>query len=1310
MATLTIHHYLDIIDSFVQNVTNTSKSYYLFVGRPNPWVNGDGNIDDTAITPSNGSIYQHESSTYQDIVYGKLIEDTNVSFMIKRYDWVQGTVYDQYDQFDGEMYNVGKYFVMTDNYDVFKCIDNNNGAPSLIKPALNATYGTFMTGDGYTWKFMFHVETNANSVFTSPSFIPVTPNTDVVNNAVGGTVDVIRVKDGGHGYKTYYSGFLKSVSNNYHVILDQNAVHHDDYYTGSSMYLKAGFGAGQIREITYYQGLSRTVRLKTPFDTFITFNVSDITGSLYVGDIITQNVDVLDSSYFTGAFNPGDNIVQTETGANGTIITANTTEVRVIRNSPANEFVLNLPYRNTIDTAIQKSGNATVKSFDKFVVVSNTGTFINGEYIYQTNSTGNAAVGILYSANVTKSFYSNSTSIDTINDFIYIPNNTFEDNDTVLYYTAAGNVVFGLTKSFNANTSVNGDIDFISITNNPFDNEEQLLYVTRAGNTVISGLANNTMYYVVQSNSSGLKLASTLNGANINITASVTSETGHQLTRLSLANNTLYYVVQSNTTGVKLSDSRGGANLNLVAGINNEAGHYLTQKPMILTVGRSNGQFYVNSIGRGTLIGNTSGAQAVINSISANTEGRKLVYSTNTSYTNFTSQYKIHDFIRIGNDANNYIRRITAVNTSVITLDSELPVNLVSNTHWLQPTAAEPIGIGKMYSNGTISNTNLNGIILNIGEVVDVSIPGVSYFVGETVDMIDPDTSQKQGVTATVSFANSSSLVLTDVNGTFQPDYYLLGDSSYQIKKITDVIAYPTITIKDPINHFLIGQKIFARSSVDLTELHGTANVISFYVVPNELTEYMISPTVTIDGDGEGALAYSIVNDAETSTNNISKVIVINPGHRYTHANVVITANGAHGHGANHGSVAVISPVRGHGSDALSELGCRYVGVSMEFDTAVNEDYKFPVYGEYRRIGIIENPLFEDVYVTLDSFERATFGIDIYSGEGFVNNEIVIQPNTNFAGIVTFANSGTVELKNIKGEYSNNGYYANGKPSNSDFVGLLSNTYAQVTTANINYFTVSPGVEIASEFKSGANAVVVAPLSNTYIKITEVNGRFDANDTIYDTLSNAYANVTGIYTVNGSVDVTSNFGKKFNQSLRLPLTANTLAFEQFEYVRQDTTNTVARVINTNESDYDIKFIQSSEGASVSFNIDNTITDSYSGATAKVIFANSTYLRITGSNGVFGNNNTITNQLNDTLFSVNVFPVIVMNDVSGANKFQANVRFNGLTSRSSGICDMYDTIVYPELVRDTGVVTYLENLEPFEVSNTSKEKFKLVIKF
>ena len=170
---------------------------------------------------------------------------------------------------------------------------------------------------------------------------------------------------------------------------------------------------------------------------------------------------------------------------------------------------------------------------------------------------------------------------------------TFNSN-TALFETATG---------INANTDVDDTTEFITISSNPFSNGDALLYSVATDNTAIGGLTDNTVYYAVYANSTGLALSNTSGGANVDLTKGPT-ETGHSLRRedgfIEIASNVLqngdyvtytvssgntaiaeltsgskYYVVTSNSSGVRLSSTAGGTPIDLTAG-DSETGHSLT--------------------------------------------------------------------------------------------------------------------------------------------------------------------------------------------------------------------------------------------------------------------------------------------------------------------------------------------------------------------------------------------------------------------------------------------------------------------------------------------------------------------------------------------------------------------------------------------------------------------------------------------------------------------------------------------------------------------------------------------------------------
>lgn len=450
---------------------------------------------------------------------------------------------------------------------------------------------------------------------------------------------------------------------------------------------------------------------------------------------------------------------------------------------------------------------------------------------------------------------------------------------------------------------------------------------------------------------------------------------------------------------------------------------------------------------------------------------------------------------------------------------------------------------------------------------------------------------------------------------------------------------------------------------------------------------------------------------------------MIDPGFGYTEANVFITTNTNFVNAAANNlalATAVISPANGHGSNTYAELGARYAGISVTFDTGENESYKFPVYGKYRRVGIIENVLFDDITVDLDWFDRAKLRITNINGSGFEVGEYVYQPDTGTAGEIVFSNSTHMEVKKVRGREANNtgnivsglfsanGKFANGATSNDNIIGLTSETTANVTAANVTYFSIMSDIEIVTEANTLATATLVALNSNSQIRLTNVDGDFAANDTLYSNLSNAYANVVALYGSNGKIEITSSFAKKFSQTLRIPLTTNTAPFDQYELVEQEVT-LASGIVISNNNEYDVQLTN----LVGSFSVGNVIENSNTGSTAICTFANSSYMRLTNADGPFYDNDGILNNLGATAECSNVFPVLVLVDIDTENKFQSGpltANIVGMNSGSLARSELPNLIVFPDLVRDSGTVLYMENVPPFELSNSSREDVKLVIKF
>lgn len=1038
MAVLTINHYINQVNTFINEVAATKNAYYVFAGRPYAWSN------DSSPPAANSSLNQIQQSVYDDMMFGKLLTSADLSPLIPRYDWTSGTVYAVYNQDDVDLYSK-QFYVVTDQYQVYKCIYNNFGVASTVKPTLTSSTGTFSTGDGYIWKYMYTIDAAANTKFTSSTYVPVATDASVQSNTIPGSIDAIVITNGGNNYQVFESGFIYKLVDPYTIQLPSTTSSIDNYYTNSSIYLKAGWGAGQIRQIQSSNGASKQIRVSTstPFNSYTRLDFSSApTGTVSLGYTASQTYDYVQYGLVAnnGYFNPGITVIQSETGAVGTVWTANSST----------------------------------------------------------------------------------------------------------------------------------------------------LVVSRTTNTTF---------------------------------------------------NTTYPIRDASQDG--------------------------TSKPGTVNITASNNW---------------------------------IVANTGTQFTDTANGYSVGDYIRVGPTSNNNIRRVTSVNTTVVVVDTNMANTLTGLSHYKLPVAAEIASVTVTGANGIVANTNLTSKKLTISSP---SIPGIYFTVGEKVDLVN-SSNTNQGANGTVAFSNSSTVYLSAVAGSWANGLYILGESSSQRNYIDSIDTTPNITISNPSGTFLLGQPInFYMNGANT----GVATLSGATTLPNDQTEYQIGPTVSITGDGVNAIAIGVVNTTIGSSNAIIGATVINPGSGFTFANVSIYANGQYGSGAT--ATAVVSPINGHGYDAVTELGGIYLGIDKTFDTGVNEGFFFPTYGTYRRVGIIQNPQFADVRVTLSNFDRVNLSLNnkvTSTGNSITNwvaNEVVVQPTTNAAGVVVGGNSTFLQLKSVLGTFA---------ASNAQIISYYSNTVANVASTSVNNFQVTNDsvVEFVSEISSGATGEVTSIISNTQLMMSNVVGQFVTGDTLVDSSVNAYAIVGAMSTANGSRDVTSSFGLKFDQTLRITLTSNTGAFSNGEYIQQVTSGANGRIFTTSD-ELDLSFTANT-GA---FTVGQVLTDVTTHANGIITFANSTYIKLTSvSQGLnFVSGHTINNGLSSNATVSATYPVLMLHDVNGSNKFQTGAyNIVGQTSGAVGQCNSYSLITYPELVRESGKVIYVENFSPVTRTQTNKEEIKLVIQF
>lgn len=206
---------------------DANTKVYFGIGRPYPWTNEKS--PDLPI-----DTVDDEYAYWEDMLSLKRCTAGDVTQCVIRRDWVSGQYYDMYRQdysanqgANGVDIDTGiavtrnslydsSFFVVTDEYNVYKCLYNKNASnqtvPSTVKPTGKSTSPVIL-GDGYVWKYMYTIAPADVIKFISTDFMPVKEvktnpgqydayidQWSVREAAVPGALTTVEVLNGGQNY------------------------------------------------------------------------------------------------------------------------------------------------------------------------------------------------------------------------------------------------------------------------------------------------------------------------------------------------------------------------------------------------------------------------------------------------------------------------------------------------------------------------------------------------------------------------------------------------------------------------------------------------------------------------------------------------------------------------------------------------------------------------------------------------------------------------------------------------------------------------------------------------------------------------------------------------------------------------------------------------------------------------------------------------------------------------------------------------------------------------------------------------------
>ena len=147
-----------------------SNNYIYFTyGKSLPWAN------DASPDQANTSV-----STFNDIwknmIGAKLMTGNEVKHVIPRFNWAANTVFHVYDDCQCSLQQFtpnSNFYMVTSDWNVYKCLNNSSNANSTIMPTQVYTDRAIEESDGYVWKFMYNIPNEDRIRFTTDSYMPV---------------------------------------------------------------------------------------------------------------------------------------------------------------------------------------------------------------------------------------------------------------------------------------------------------------------------------------------------------------------------------------------------------------------------------------------------------------------------------------------------------------------------------------------------------------------------------------------------------------------------------------------------------------------------------------------------------------------------------------------------------------------------------------------------------------------------------------------------------------------------------------------------------------------------------------------------------------------------------------------------------------------------------------------------------------------------------------------------------------------------------------------------------------------------------
>lgn len=534
-----------------------------------------------------------------------------------------------------------------------------------------------------------------------------------------------------------FTGNLVSGSTTTSIIFNITASSTTGFYTGYWIKITSGININQVRQVTSYNGTTKTATLATPLTNTPTVgDTLNLYGNVYVLSYFNYSTNqfILGYSSITfGSLVPS--IVNYANlylnNLNSNLVTTN--NLQVTNATITNLSIQGLSIANLIVSNLFSVNNSLTNLITTNQSVSNQ-YIVNGTITNQTVSNLNGVSTTLGNANVNNITVGslNVTGISNLSGGLVQSINQTGTNATISNMINSNITTVNL---IGTNSSISNIISFYNYASNLFSVNASILNINNTNSNIIALTVGSLNI------SSGLLTVNNVNNVSLT-TSNLLVNTLISTSNLVSSNNTLPNIASNNITATNaIITNMNNLNLSSTNGLFSN----ITVTNGIFTSATSTNLFINNATANNILIINSTAYNIFGTNISASTLSVSNVNlinitGTNSLFTNNTTTNSIITNSIITNLSTGALSVINSNTTNFTAINSKTTNQTIgtinmTNLIGINSTITNSVGINLNYTNISVSSLNVPNLTINnlsLGNLITTNITAVNFLLSGT--------------------------------------------------------------------------------------------------------------------------------------------------------------------------------------------------------------------------------------------------------------------------------------------------------------------------------------------------------------------------------------------------------------------------------------------------------------------------------------------------------------------------------------------------------------------------------------------------